>query len=491
MKKLKTEKKTDGQTYNRAKSDQDPVGYRHKTEPDFVGSGYHPPERFVPLLAKFSHPANVTHRTQLFNQLQRQYGNRYVQRVVSAYRSQNVEEDEDKLALEIISKKGSGRALELGNLTFQRLFKSGAIQAKLKIGQPNDIYEQEADRVADEVMRIPEPKVQLPKIPLASTFVQRNPDNEHIQIANTIGEYEGRPEFEYLSELPQGVAFYPGSDESCQEDYIYYDPNQTNDSNQTNDPNQTTAGRVRSLVRQEVIRRDRSEYVVRYPRYDLFIVLGPGALSNLPHSLLATLSHEIIHLRQTKAIRRFRLDIANTNRRALIDNDPSAIPVSIREANVRLRGVSRREAGVDVLNQADMELQAHATTFAHFFGIHIESARDQLVPLCFHHYEVTPEWSYDWASPDGREYALRVAVDTIMTGGNRATFDRDVLPYLEAVTTSPPLTATPSQPPSSETSPETGPEEGLEAGGQGDGRSRFLSDLVDHIRRRSSTGSTP
>ena len=195
MKKLKTEKKTDGQTYNRAKSDQDPVGYRHKTEPDFVGSGYHPPERFVPLLAKFSHPANVTHRTQLFNQLQRQYGDRYVQRVVSAYRSQNVEENEDKLALEIISKKGSGRALELGNLTFQRLFKSGAIQAKLKIGQPNDIYEQ--------------------------------------------------------------------------------------------------------------------------------------------------------------------------------------------------------EAGVDVLNRADMELQAHATIFAHFFGIHIESARDQLVPLCFHHYEVTPEWSYD------------------------------------------------------------------------------------------------
>ena len=77
-----------------------------------------------------------------------------------------------------------------------------------------------------------------------------------------------------------------------------------------------------------------------------------------------------------------------------------------------------------------------------------------------------------------------------MTGGNRATFDRDVLPYLRAVTTSPPLTATPSQPPSSETSPENGPEEGSEVGGQGDGRSGFLSDLVDHIHRRSSTGST-
>ncbi|CAH1385258.1 eCIS core domain-containing protein [Candidatus Nitrotoga sp. M5] len=36
------------------------------------------------------------------------------------------------------------------------------IQAKLKIGQPNDKYEQEADRVAEQVMRMPEPKVQQP-----------------------------------------------------------------------------------------------------------------------------------------------------------------------------------------------------------------------------------------------------------------------------------------------------------------------------------------
>jgi spore germination cell wall hydrolase CwlJ-like protein len=34
------------------------------------------------------------------------------------------------------------------------------IQAKLKVGQPGDVYEQEADRVADEVMRMPEPRMQ-------------------------------------------------------------------------------------------------------------------------------------------------------------------------------------------------------------------------------------------------------------------------------------------------------------------------------------------
>lgn len=48
-----------------------------------------------------------------------------------------------------------------GNQAVQRLIKSGTLQAKLKISQPNDIYEQEADRVAEHVMRMPEPKMQL------------------------------------------------------------------------------------------------------------------------------------------------------------------------------------------------------------------------------------------------------------------------------------------------------------------------------------------
>ena len=34
------------------------------------------------------------------------------------------------------------------------------IQAKLAVGQPGDIYEQDANRVADAVMRLPEPGMQ-------------------------------------------------------------------------------------------------------------------------------------------------------------------------------------------------------------------------------------------------------------------------------------------------------------------------------------------
>ncbi len=47
-----------------------------------------------------------------------------------------------------------------GNQAVSRLIKSEALQAKLRIGQPGDVYEQEADRVADVVMRMPKPGVQ-------------------------------------------------------------------------------------------------------------------------------------------------------------------------------------------------------------------------------------------------------------------------------------------------------------------------------------------
>jgi len=48
----------------------------------------------------------------------------------------------------------------IGNQAVQRLVKSRALQAKLRIGPPRDAYEQEADQVADAVMRMPEPGVQ-------------------------------------------------------------------------------------------------------------------------------------------------------------------------------------------------------------------------------------------------------------------------------------------------------------------------------------------
>ena len=71
----------------------------------------------------------------------------------------------DSIATELSSMHTAQRASVLmtlqrmhGNQYVQRVVTG--IQAKLKVGQPGDIYEQEADRVADDVMRMPELQVQ-------------------------------------------------------------------------------------------------------------------------------------------------------------------------------------------------------------------------------------------------------------------------------------------------------------------------------------------
>lgn len=61
----------------------------------------------------------------------------------------------------------------IGNQAIGRLINSGALRAKLRIGQPGDIYEQEADRVAEQVMRMPE--LQVSKEPKVSNHTQNNP----------------------------------------------------------------------------------------------------------------------------------------------------------------------------------------------------------------------------------------------------------------------------------------------------------------------------
>ena len=48
----------------------------------------------------------------------------------------------------------------IGNRAVQRRLRSRAIQAKLKISQTGDSYEQKGDRVAGQVMRMPEPVIQ-------------------------------------------------------------------------------------------------------------------------------------------------------------------------------------------------------------------------------------------------------------------------------------------------------------------------------------------
>src|SRR5262245_44596219 len=48
-------------------------------------------------------------------------------------------------------------AQRVGNQMLQHLLRHQLLQAKCTVSHPADISEQEADRVADEVMRMPEP----------------------------------------------------------------------------------------------------------------------------------------------------------------------------------------------------------------------------------------------------------------------------------------------------------------------------------------------
>ena len=71
----------------------------------------------------------------------------------------------DSIATQLSSMHTSQRAPVLlalqqthGNRYVQRVV--SGIQAKLTVGQPGDVYEQETDRVADAVMRMPDPRMQ-------------------------------------------------------------------------------------------------------------------------------------------------------------------------------------------------------------------------------------------------------------------------------------------------------------------------------------------
>ena len=93
-----------------------------------------------------------TQRASVLLALQRTHGNRYVQRVVAG------------------------------------------IQAKLKVGQPGEIYEQEADRIADAVMLMPESQVQL----------QGKGKEEEEEILQTKEISSKTPELEFRIQTLQG-----------------------------------------------------------------------------------------------------------------------------------------------------------------------------------------------------------------------------------------------------------------------------------------------
>jgi hypothetical protein len=91
-------------------------------------------------------------------------------------------------------------AQALGNQAMQSLLRARAIQAKLNISTPGDKYEQEADSVAETVMRMPEPRAvkELSAPRDTPPQIQRmcSECEEELQRQPLSGESGGAPAFE-------------------------------------------------------------------------------------------------------------------------------------------------------------------------------------------------------------------------------------------------------------------------------------------------------
>ena len=130
-----------------------------------------------------------------------------------------------------------------GNQAVSRLMKSGALQAKLRIGQPEDIYEQEADRVADAVMRMPEPGVQRQPIgEEEEEELRRQPieEEEELQAKTTSGRIpEVQPNIE-----SQIYSLKGGGQPLSENDRAFFEPRFGSDFSQVRVHTDTQAARA-------------------------------------------------------------------------------------------------------------------------------------------------------------------------------------------------------------------------------------------------------
>lgn len=122
----------------------------------------------------------------------------------------------------------------LGNRGVQRLIKSGAVQAKLKIGKPNDKYEQQADHMADKVMRMTEGSLVNSQQSLGkedrgpdrsesvanqiTPLVQRQTDDEDAQAKSMVQRQEGEEEKEEPGETDAQAKIIQRQEEGQEEE---------------------------------------------------------------------------------------------------------------------------------------------------------------------------------------------------------------------------------------------------------------------------------
>ncbi len=97
-------------------------------------------------------------------------------------------------------------AQRLGNWNLQQLLQARLVQAKLTVSAPNDVFEQEADRAADQVMRMPEPVAHVSNE--APSLMKRSCDACAAELQRSEGEGAAVPSVDSATE--QAIASLSG-----------------------------------------------------------------------------------------------------------------------------------------------------------------------------------------------------------------------------------------------------------------------------------------
>ena len=106
----------------------------------------------------------------------------------------------------------------IGNHGILRRYNGDIIQAKLKISQPNDKYEQEADRAADQVMSMPEPGMQK-----KSTYPECEEDTDEALQTKPIAD-RITPIVQRQEEQEEEEEAAPENEEEEDENYLESEP---------------------------------------------------------------------------------------------------------------------------------------------------------------------------------------------------------------------------------------------------------------------------
>jgi hypothetical protein len=296
-----------------------------------------------------------------------------------------------------------------GNRYVQRVV--AGIQAKLKIGQPGDIYEQEADRVAEEVMQMPEHKVQRQTdeekkeeeliqskpsfeqiIPMGQRQVEEEEDEEIPQPK----EYSGKAT-EVTLDIEKNITALKGSGQPLSESVrAFFEPRFGYDFSQVRIHADTQASEFAQTANARAFTLGRN------------MVFGAGQYQPETSSGRYLLAHELVHVvQQSQNFAIFHRSTANDR----VDDTPDSSKIA-QITNLRMMGKDKLESN---LMAAPPGMQMYPGGMEEYRsrrppGAQVEAVRETLrlglpaatesgVKICYVPLAAFPEWLPYWASP--------------------------------------------------------------------------------------------